>query len=165
MLGVTSLLVRLRRLLGIVSTLPAIVLTVASGGRACSERNVTQPKIMRKTGGKYLGADSTGRGLCSGCSSRGLTWWEARREENALAAVTALGDFGSFISRSAKRTPGLCTKRYSTRPVENRPSRRQPSSIPLAPPGSETPLGTLKSRARHPPRETYGAGHLESTTF
>jgi len=40
---------------------------------------------MRKTEGKYLGlgVDSTGLGLCSGCSSRGWTWWEARREERA----------------------------------------------------------------------------------
>ena len=85
LLGVTSLLVRLWRLLWVITIAPAIILTVGSRGRACSERDGVQPSIARKMGKKYLEAGSTGCGdPCSGCSSRCWTWWKARREGDRL---------------------------------------------------------------------------------
>jgi hypothetical protein len=53
MLGVASLLIRLWRLLGMVATLSAVVLTVASGGRVSySGSNVMQPRAIRKMEGE-----------------------------------------------------------------------------------------------------------------
>ena len=79
LLRVAPLLIRLWRLLGIVTTTRG----------SCVRGRPSQTLYNHKMRKKYLEVDSTGRDyLCSGCSSRCWTWWKARGDEITRAART-----------------------------------------------------------------------------